>query len=333
MTEKQSKWDADLSLAGGHMPVMLNETIALLNVRADHMYIDVTAGSGGHFKSICQKAGSSKNIIAFDQDIEAIERLRKSLGQEHADVKLIHSNFVHLKSELAKLNINTINGGILADLGVSSNQLDEAERGFSFLREGPLDMRMDIRSPISAYDLVNDLDESELASIIYQYGEERHSRMIARAIVRHRPIKTTLELANIIENATRSKRISNSKRHKNASKLHPATRTFQALRIAVNSELDNLKHFLEQSIDLLAPGARLVVITFHSLEDRIVKQFFKEMASNCICPPRQPICTCKQRAKVQIITPKPLVALEEEILANIRSRSAKLRAVEKLPLG
>jgi 16S rRNA (cytosine1402-N4)-methyltransferase len=334
MIPDQDKLDKSNSMAGGHVPVMLNEAMDLLNVRADRLYVDATAGAGGHLKKMCEIAGSGKNIIAIDQDIEALERLRSGVQDIQSEIKFVNSNFSAIKTVLSDLNIATVDGGILADLGISSNQLSDSNRGFSFLRDGPIDMRMDLNSSLSAYDLVNELEESELANIIFKYGEERHNRAIAKAIVLNRPINTTLTLANIIESTLTGRghrgRIAN-KKHGWGNKIHPATRTFQALRIAVNNELDNLKKFLEQSATILAPGARLVVITFHSLEDRIVKQFFKEMASNCVCPPRQPICTCKRKSEFLIITPKPLRASDDEIFANIRSRSAKLRAVEKLP--
>ena len=218
-------------------------------------------------------------------------------------------------------------------------QLDQPERGFSFTNDGPLDMRMDTTQPVSARELVNTLDERELADIIYRYGEERHSRRIARAIVNNRPFGTTGELAHVV---SRTLGISNKGKKRRtargripgssagAGEKHPATRTFQALRIAVNKELESLEIFLEQCVDLLAPGAVLAVITFHSLEDRMVKQFLREKASPCICPPRQPVCTCCKKPELLIITRKPVVANPEEILANIRARSAKLRAGQKV---
>ncbi len=211
--------------------------------------------------------------------------------------------------------------GVLMDLGVSSDQLEDAARGFSFLKPGPLDMRMDPSLPHTAADLVNTLDEDELTRLIRTYGEEPHARRIARAIVRARPIYTTTELANLIARVV-------VRRPK--QRLHPATRTFQALRIAVNDELGALERALPQALRVLRPGGRLVVISFHSLEDRIVKQFFRREAQDCICPPRQPICTCGHKAQVRILTRKPITPSPEEIHRNPRSRSAKLRAVEKL---
>ncbi len=284
---------------GGHMPVMLEEAISLLNVKPGRIYVDVTAGAGGHLQKICQLRGSGVGVVALDRDLPALERLRgqDTQGNGLSEVAFVHSNFAQLSAALANLGIDTVDGGILADLGVSSMQLEEASRGFSFLREGPLDMRMDVNNSLSAtaHELVNTLDEADLADIIYQYGEERRSRLIARQIVNNRPIDTTLALAKVVESALRKAGQRRRGRQKSGFEkptVHLATRTFQALRIAVNTELDNLQQFLEQAANVLAPGARLVIITFHSLEDRIVKQFFKQMASSCLCPPRQPICTC-----------------------------------------
>jgi 16S rRNA (cytosine1402-N4)-methyltransferase len=321
MTADKNK-SLDEDSQAGHIPVLLEEAVDLLNVKPQHTYVDATAGAGGHLRLICQKAGSGKGVIAIDQDLSAINRLR-SRAEPGSGIHFIHSNFADIKTVLSDLSLNTIDGGIIADIGISSNQLDDRGRGFSFQREGPLDMRMNTSNPVTAAHLVNDLDEIELANIIYKYGEERHSRAIARAIVKNRPFSTTAQLADVVQSASRGPR----------SKLHPATRTFQALRIAVNNELENLETFLEQSVSLLAPGARLVIITFHSLEDRIVKRFFTHMASSCICPPRHPICTCNKKRELAIITPKPLIAGEKEILANIRSRSAKLRAAEKVSIA
>jgi 16S rRNA (cytosine1402-N4)-methyltransferase len=319
-----------------HIPVMLEESVSLLNVRKSRLSIDATAGAGGHLNKICQLRGSSDGVIALDRDLGALECLRQQAQTGPlSGLTFVHSNFAQLAAVLARLGIDAVDGGILADLGVSSMQLAESSRGFSFLREGPLDMRMDVNNSLSvkAHEIVNSWAEADLANIIYQYGEETRSRMIARGIVNNRPIHTTLALAEIVA-AVLTKHGHHRRRQQKFSSrkpsAHPATRTFQALRIAVNDELDSLRQFLEQAAMLLTPGARLVVITFHSLEDRIVKQFFKQKASNCICPPRQPVCTCKKKPEFLIITPKPLIASEKEVLANIRSRSAKLRAGEKL---
>jgi len=306
----------------GHISVLLNEALDLLNVRPGLLYVDATAGAGGHLKQICSRKGTGDGVLALDRDLSALEKLtnRKS---EFSGVQFAHTNFADIQTILAQKEISTIDGGILADLGLSSNQLEDGNRGFSFSRTGPLDMRMDASDSSSsptAYQLINSLKEKDLADIIYRYGEEKNSRLIANQIVSNRPIQTTADLANII-----------SACQKGRSSINPATRTFQALRIAVNNELDSLQQFLKQSSAILAPGARLVVITFHSLEDRIVKQFFKQMASNCLCPPRQPVCTCNHQPQFQILTRKPIIPTKQEVLSNLRSRSAKLRAAEKLP--
>jgi 16S rRNA (cytosine1402-N4)-methyltransferase len=307
-----------------HIPVLLDKTIELLNVRHGLTYIDVTAGAGGHLEAISNALAGTGLAIGIDKDLESVERLCEKFNGR-TGVKVVHGDFARLSEVLAKLGISTVTGGIIADLGVSSMQIDDAQRGFSFLREGPLDMRMDKTKPYTAKELVNNLDETELSEIIFRYGEERYSRAIARKIVEMRPLSTTRELADLVVHTV--KRKSGKGTFYN---IHPATRTFQAIRIAVNSELENLSKFLEQAATIMAPGAMLVVISFHGLEDRIVKQFFKLMASPCICPPRFPICNCNKRPQFQIITRKPIVADEQEILANIRSRSAKLRSGEKI---
>ncbi|MBU6450328.1 MAG: 16S rRNA (cytosine(1402)-N(4))-methyltransferase RsmH [Cyanobacteria bacterium REEB67] len=313
----------------------------MLNVRPGLTYVDATAGAGGHLSAIYNAAGGAAKVVGIDQDPASLEALRKRAPD---DITLLHSNFRYLKETLAQSGINTVDGGILADLGVSSMQIDRSERGFSFQKDGPLDMRMDTTQSLSAYDIVNGWKEEALANIIFEYGEERYSRRIARRILEARPIKTTLELSEIVSRCV--PRGSDKKSRKNFSKesggeggagqrmahsaIHPATRTFQALRMAVNEELPALKEFLQESLSILEPGARLVLITFHSLEDRVVKQFFKQAALSCVCPPRMPQCACNKHSELEIITRKPLTASSQEILANTRSRSAKLRAGQKL---
>lgn len=319
-----------------HVPVLLHETIDALNIRPGKVYVDATAGGGGHLSAIWEKlslAGGGEssgrpNLIGIDRDGDVISDLHSRFADR---VKLVRSNFAEIKEALAGEGVRTVDGGILADLGVSSMQLDQPERGFSFLREGPLDMRMDARQPLTAERLINSYSEEELAKIIYEYGEEKFSRSIARAIVKERPLHTTSQLADVVSRNVRHqrKRISKSNRY-DPELQHPATRTFQAIRIAVNDELASLEKFLADCLSILAPGARLAVITFHSLEDRTVKQFLRRAASSCVCPPRLPVCTCHHQPEMLIITRKPIVAEEKEVLANIRSRSAKLRAGEKL---
>jgi 16S rRNA (cytosine1402-N4)-methyltransferase len=314
-----------------HIPVLLNEVIDALDVRPGLTYIDATAGAGGHLARIAELTEGKSKLFAFDRDAGSLERLTERFGDK---VTMIHSNFRYLKESLAQYGVNTIDGGILADLGVSSMQIDQGERGFSFQKEGPLDMRMDRSESVSAYNIVNQWPEGPLADIIYKYGEERHSRKIANRIVANRPIESTLALADIvarcIPRAADKKNYKKSFGSAGGGYIHPATRTFQAIRMAVNEELESLEDFLRESLTILKPGARLVVITFHSLEDRIVKQFFKMAAASCICPPRAPVCTCKKECEVLIITRKPVTASEDELLANTRSRSAKLRAAQKL---
>lgn len=310
-----------------HIPVMLEETLELLNLRPGKTYVDATAGAGGHLLRIASDTGPGSTVYGIDRDISAIERLN---GLVPGNVKLIHSNYSDMRSKLAELGVHTIDGGIMADLGVSSMQLDEAHRGFSFMRNGPLDMRMDQTRGETAENLLNTIDEQELADIIFRYGEERFARRIARDIVRQRPIKSTGQLSAIVANTLRKSQKPKFRRDQGEASKHPATRTFQAIRIAVNQELQSLEKFLDDACAMLAPGARLVVLTFHSLEDRLVKQFLRSAAVTCVCPPRQPLCTCNKKSQLLIITRKPLVAGGEEVLANVRSRSAKLRAGEKL---
>jgi 16S rRNA (cytosine1402-N4)-methyltransferase len=314
---------------------MLDQAVGLLNVRPGLTYVDATAGGGGHLARIREQLQGTGQLIAFDQDLSSIEKLRGRF--QEPSLTCVHANFASLSSELKKIGISTVTGGILADLGVSSMQFDDSTRGFSLNRDGPLDMRMDSEQKLTADELVNRLSQERLADIIFNYGEERQSRAIARAIVAARPIKSTRQLADVVAGAARrgSKRTRQSRSRGGPGGLssitvHPATRTFQAIRIAVNDELDNLKIFLGAASELLAPGARLAVITFHSLEDRLVKDFFRTEASDCICPPRQPVCTCDKKPRFSIITRKPLVPDTQEVLANVRSRSAKLRGGERL---
>ncbi len=307
---------------GPHTPVLLNESLELLRVTPGKLYVDATAGAGGHLLEIARQCGSASTVYGIDRDADALARLQPGVPD---NVKLIHANYSEIKEKLIEYGVTTVDGGILADLGVSSMQLDEPERGFSFQKEGPLDMRMDRTRGDTAEYIINTFSERDLSDIIYRFGEERYSKQIARSIVHARPIKNTLQLSEIVARTLRK-----FQRGRFDPSKHPATRTFQALRMAVNQELQCLEKFLEDSASLLGPGGRLVIITFHSLEDRLVKQFFRTKAQSCICPPRQPLCTCNHKAELLIITRKPLVAGEQEVLANVRSRSAKLRAGEKL---
>lgn len=303
-----------------HIPVLLQEVITALRPHPGGVYLDATIGAGGHAAAILEHSSPDGQLFGFDQDQWALELAAQGLSGFGQRVHLIHANFDRL-AEIAQAQQIPPVDGLLLDLGVSSMHLDQPERGFSFQVDGPLDMRMDSTGGQTAADLVNHLPEEELADLIYRYGEERHSRRIARAIVKARPIHRTGELARIVAKAAGYSR-------QEQIRIHPATRTFQALRIATNDELGALERVLPQAIDRLKPGGRLAVISFHSLEDRIVKQFFRQESRDCICPPEQPVCTCRHKATVDIITKRPIVPNLSEIDANPRARSAKLRVVE-----
>ncbi len=292
-----------------HVPVLLNEAMDFLSVRPNGTYVDCTLGLAGHAESILRQLGPAGRLIGFDRDPEALDlakirldRIREELGSKSAQVELIGNAFSRITEHVAPASID----GLLADFGVSSLQFDEGRRGFSFQADGPLDMRMDTRSGPTAYQVVNEMRERELANLIYEYGEERRSRTVARAIVQGRPVTSTAQLARIVASAAPPMKY---------GQIHPATRTFQALRIFVNRELDEIRDLLEAAPQLLKPSARIVVISFHSLEDRIAKDSFRERA-------RQGIWN--------ILTKKPVTAGEEEKERNPRSRSAKLRAAERL---
>lgn len=334
-----------------HKSVMLTEAVDLLSVSGGgKVWVDATAGMGGHLCEIIKRCRQDGTVFGIDQDRQALALAAGAIKNQLPDVtvnwpesqppapaseqtvkslkvRLLHGNFGDIESLMKEQNIAAITGGILADIGVSSLQLNSPERGFSFMSDGPLDMRMDTSSGRTAADICNTISEKELADIIYIYGEERLSRRIAARIVQSRPLTTTAQLKEVVASVVPR---SHASRHGPADKSHPATRTFQAIRIAVNDELHVLENFLRKAIKLLAPGGRLVVISFHSLEDRVVKQIFKEFASPCICPPKYPICTCEKKREFKILTGKPLQPSETEILANPRSRSAKLRAGERL---
>ena len=302
-----------------HLPVLLAETIDALQPHSGGVYLDGTVGAGGHAEAILRASDPSGRLIGFDQDEQALIVARQRLAGFGERVALFHANFDQMK-QVTLVQAIPLADGILLDIGVSSMQLDQAERGFSFREDAPLDMRMNQTAGQTAADLVNELGQDELANLIYQYGEERLSRRIARAIVQARPIERTQQLAEVIARATPG----GGRRQK----IHPATRTFQALRIAVNDELGALERVLPQALKLLKPGGRLAIITFHSLEDRLVKQFFRRESQDCICPPEQLICTCDHQASIKLITKRPITAVTTEIDVNPRARSAKLRVVE-----
>jgi 16S rRNA (cytosine1402-N4)-methyltransferase len=302
---------------------MLKEVIEYLNIRPKTVIIDATLGGGGHAKAILE-ASKTVKLIGIDQDADAIEaakeNLKENLKEFGARVEFIHANFSSISSHLAP-RISRLDG-ILFDLGVSSYQIDTSERGFSFQSNAPLDMRMDRSAKMTAEDLINNSSQEDIEDIIKNYGEERFYRRIASAIVNKRPVSTTSALADIIKYSI--PKISPINTTKSIA------RVFQAFRIAVNRELDSLKKALEDSIGLLAPKGRIVVISYHSLEDRIVKDIFKRESVDCICPPKLPACVCKHKKKLNIITKKPIIPTNNEIELNPRARSAKLRAAERI---
>ncbi|WP_427338490.1 16S rRNA (cytosine(1402)-N(4))-methyltransferase RsmH [Caloranaerobacter sp. DY30410] len=306
-----------------HVSVLLNEVIEGLNIRENGIYVDGTIGGAGHSKEIVKKLKNGR-LIGIDQDINAIYKAEEELEQYIEKVTLVHDNFSNISNILSRLNINAIDG-VLLDLGVSSHQLDVAERGFSYKKDAFLDMRMDRSKDFSAWDVVNKYSEDELAKIIREYGEERWASRIAKFIVEYRKnntIDTTGQLVEIIKKAI----------PKGARKdgPHPAKRTFQAIRIEVNNELGILKQTIKDIVKVLNKGGRICIITFHSLEDRIVKETFKELSLDCICPPELPVCMCDKKRELKIITKKPILPSDEEISGNPRARSAKLRIAEKV---
>ncbi|RQW89698.1 MAG: 16S rRNA (cytosine(1402)-N(4))-methyltransferase RsmH [Geobacter sp.] len=307
-----------------HISVLYDEVLHYLQPRSGGVYVDGTLGGGGHARGILECSSPDGMLLGFDRDQEALDAAGLSLSAYGSRVKLFHENYSHLSDVLVREGIESIDGMVL-DVGVSSHQLDKAERGFSFQQDAPLDMRMDGSSGRTAADLVNTLSEKELEQILWDFGEERWARRIASMIVAARnvePVTTTARLVDLVKGAI--------PRARWEARLHPATRTFQALRIAVNEELQSLERGLVAGIESLKKGGRIVVISFHSLEDRIVKNVFNEFARGCICPKSVPRCVCGKLPVLRKLTGKPVVAGVEEIAVNPRSRSAKLRAAEKL---
>ncbi|CAM3575703.1 16S rRNA (cytosine(1402)-N(4))-methyltransferase RsmH [Marinicrinis lubricantis] len=314
-----------------HITVLKEEAVDGLHIQPDGIYVDCTLGGAGHSEWIASQLSENGLLIAIDQDDAALTHAAQRLAPYESKVKFVKSNFKELKKVLLELNVPRSSEGIpqvqgvLFDLGVSSPQLDEAERGFSYNHDAPLDMRMDREESLTAYHVVNEYPEKDLADVIYEYGEEKFSRRIAKEIVAARSqkaIETTGELVEIIKSA-----IPAAARRTGP---HPAKRTFQAIRIEVNDELNVFKEALKQSVECLAPGGRISVITFHSLEDRICKQTFAKLAEACTCPPGFPICVCHKKAVIKLVNRKPLLPSEQELELNPRARSAKLRVAEKL---
>ena len=304
-----------------HIPVLYEEVLARLRPRPGGQYIDATLGAGGHASGILAASTPNGRLLGLDADPEAIAFARDILQPFGERVVLKAANARHLGAIAPPLGFGQVDG-VLMDLGLSSRQLADAERGFSFSQGGSLDMRMNRSQGQTAADLVNRLPEEELADLLWRYGEERSSRRIARAIVAARPLTSTRQLADLVAQTVGRR-----------EKIHPATRTFQALRIAVNDELEALGQALPQARDLLRPGGRLAVIAFHSLEDRLVKRFYQRESRDCLCPPEVPICVCEHQATLKVLTPKPVRPTGDEIARNPRSRSARLRVAERLGLA
>ncbi len=310
-------------MAFEHKSVLLYETVDSLNIRPDGIYVDGTLGGGGHAYEVCKRLGEHGRLIGIDQDAAAIAAASARLSEFQDKVTVVRSNYENIASVLHDLGIEKVDG-IYLDLGVSSYQLDTASRGFTYPEDAPLDMRMDQRNPQTAADIVNNYSEMELYRIIRDYGEDRFAKNIAKHIVRQRqekPYETTGELIETIKAAIPAK--------VRATGGHPAKRTFQAIRIELNHELDVLNRSIDTMIDLLNPGGRLSIITFHSLEDRIVKKRFRDNENPCICPPEFPVCMCGRKSKGTVITRKPVVPGEEELEYNKRSKSSKLRVFER----
>ena len=307
-----------------HKSVLLFECIEALNIRDGYTYVDCTAGGGGHSLEIAKRMGNNSRLICFDQDSDAIKAAKERLAEFSDRVTFINENFSSLGSVLEELKVDNL-GGVLADLGCSSYQFDTPERGFSYMNDAPLDMRMNKDAPLTAYNVVNEYSEFDLRKIINDYGEERFAGRIATSICRARAeskIETTLQLSEIIKSAIPAAARANGP--------HPAKRTFQAIRIEVNAELDVISPMIASATEKMVSGGRIAVISFHSLEDRIIKHAFKELSSGCTCPRDFPVCVCGKKPKIKEISKKPILPSEEELLENPRSRSAKLRIAEKL---
>ncbi|ACL69657.1 16S rRNA (cytosine(1402)-N(4))-methyltransferase RsmH [Halothermothrix orenii] len=306
-----------------HKPVLLKESLDYLKCKENGIYIDATLGRGGHTEEIIKAINDRGLVIGIDRDHEAIESVKKRL-KKYSSLRTVHDNFTNIPFILEQFNIKAVDG-MLFDLGVSSPQFDNPERGFSYRKEGPLDMRMDKNQELTAEYIVNNFSHEELTNIFKEYGEERWASRIANFIIKsrqHKPIKTTLQLTTIIKDA-----IPASARRKGG---HPARRTFQALRIATNDELNILKKTINHVVKFLKPGGRICIISFHSLEDRIVKKTFRELARDCVCPPDFPECVCDHKRKLKIITKKPVKPGENEVENNPRARSARLRVAERV---
>ncbi|HAF62594.1 MAG TPA: 16S rRNA (cytosine(1402)-N(4))-methyltransferase [Anaerolineaceae bacterium] len=302
-----------------HVPVLSREVLAYLNPTSGGRYVDATLGAGGHAEAILKASQPDGLLIGLDVDENALAIAAQRLANFSSRFFFFHSSYTHLDSPLKQLGWEGMDA-ILFDLGVSSMQVDSPERGFSFHAEGPLDMRFNGKDALTASDIVNGWEEHDLATILWEYGEEPKARAIAKAICAARPLKTTTELARVVLSVY----------HGQHGRIHPATRTFQAIRIAVNEELTTVSNGISKAVEYLFPGGKIAVISFHSLEDRIVKEFFRRESKDCICPPEQPTCNCGHKASLTILTKKPIMACEDEIKINPRSRSAKMRVAQKI---
>jgi len=309
-----------------HRPVLYHEIINALQPKEKGLYVDCTLGAGGHAWGILDLSSPTGKLLGLDVDPQSLIIAKERLAAFGSRAIIVQASYITLIQQLSNMGWSKVDG-IVLDLGVSSMQFDTTERGFSFRYDAPLDMRFDPNSLVTAADIVNSLPEKELADLLFQYGEEKRSRKIAKMIIASRPILTTGQLANIVTRA-----FEKVKRSPSRNSIHPATKTFQALRIAVNHELDALETVLPQAVSALVPGGRLAVIAFHSLEDRIVKHFFRRESRDCICPPKQPQCTCDHYAQIIEINRHPLMPTPEEKTSNPRSRSARLRIAQKLTL-
>jgi 16S rRNA (cytosine1402-N4)-methyltransferase len=312
----------DAASAGGHTPVLYQDVLSQLNPRSGGRYIDGTVGAGGHAAGILKACAPEGALLAIDRDPAALDLARENLKDFSGQLILKHGSYARMAEIAASLGWQRVDG-ILLDLGLSSMQVDQAERGFSIMRNGPLDMRFDPTQGQSAHELINSLGEEDLREILWRFGEEPKARRIAEAVVAARPIHTTAELAAVIAAVV----------GRGSKAIHPATRSFQAIRIAVNNELETLQLGLEQAVDILAPQGRVAIIAFHSLEDRLVKSFFRRESQDCVCPPEVPICVCDHIARLKLVTRRPIRADAAESQRNPRSRSARLRVAEALSLA
>lgn len=303
-----------------HITVLYQEIIQAIEPKNGGRYVDATLGAGGHAWGILESSKPGGKLLGLDVDQQALDIAREHLEEFQDRVILRHASYTTLDEQLTQLNWDAVDG-IVIDLGVSSMQLDNQERGFSFQTDAPLDMRFDAEQPLTAAHIINNMSESELSELIWRYGDEIKHKQIAHAIQKAKPLETTSQLSEVIKRALKGK---------SKQRIHPATRTFQAIRIAVNQELSGLEKFLPLAVAALVPGGRLAIISFHSLEDRIVKHFFRKESRDCICPPHQPICTCQHRATIQILTRRPLLPTQKEVLNNSRARSARLRIAQKI---